>query len=488
MKYHVVQLGCQMNISDGERVQQVLEGMGFVHTDTIEEAQLLGVIACSVRQKGIDKVYNMVSKWNKWKNKKSLITFVSGCVLPADREQFLKLFDMVFPMSDLPEFPNMIKQYGIVTPAGLQSLDKGFEDLNRQATVPKNKSAFQLMPVEIKEEPNEKSLLRPDKGIEKFWHIEPKYGSGFEAFIPIQNGCNKFCTFCAVPYTRGREVSRPSEEILQELEGLVASGFKSITLLGQNVNSYGLDKNGKELSFSGLLEKIGEFGNESDKDFWVYFTSPHPRDMGVDVIEVISRYKCLAKQIHIPVQSGDDGMLVRMNRKHGIDKYREIIHSIKHLIPEATIFTDIIVGFTGETEEEFENTLKIMGEFKYNMAYIAQYSPRPGAASSRWADDVPKEIKKERYHRLTEELMKHSQAYNNNLIGKTVKVLVRGKDRKEGYLSALTEGKIIVRFASADESLVGEYVYVTISSAVPFSTEGKLILKNNPQQLASAKV
>jgi tRNA-2-methylthio-N6-dimethylallyladenosine synthase len=269
-------------------------------------------------------------------------------------------------------------------------------------------------------------------------------------------------------------------EIVDELKSLVENGYKSITLLGQNVNSYGLDKNGEEKSFAELLEAIGQFGDESGKDFWVYFTSPHPRDMGDDVIEVISRYKCLGKQIHIPVQSGDNNMLVRMNRKHSIEKYRNIIESIKRLIPEATIFTDIIVGFTGETEEEFENTRKIMEEFKYNMAYIAQYSPRPGAASSRWSDDIPKEVKKDRYHALTEELMKHSLEYNRNQIGKTVKVLVRGKDRKEGYLSALTEGKIIVRFASEDESLIGEFVKVRIDSAVPFSTEGELISTKIP--------
>jgi len=479
MKYHIVQLGCQMNISDGERVQQVLDGMGFVPTDNEEEAQLLGVIACSVRQKGIDKVYSKIAKWNNWKNSKSLITFVSGCVLPADREQFLKTFDMVFTMSDLPGFPDMIQQYGIVTPAGLQSLDKGFQTLiKRDAAVPPRNNTLNFQLVDTPLEKQQKSLLRPDKGIGDFWHIAPKYGSNFEAYIPIQNGCNKFCTFCAVPYTRGREVSRPSVEIIEELKSLVENGCKSITLLGQNVNSYGFDKNGGEVSFSGLLEEIGKYGNERGHDFWVYFTSPHPRDMGDDVLEVIAGYRCLAKQIHLPVQSGDDKVLVRMNRKHSVEKYRSIIDSIKRLIPKATIFTDIIVGFTGESEEEFERTRQIMKEFKYNMAYIAQYSPRPGAASSRWADDIPKVVKKERYHKLTEELMKHSLEYNKKLIGKTVKVLVRGKDRKEGYLSALTEGKIIVRFQSDDERMIGEFCEVKITSAVPFSTEGELITVN----------
>ena len=259
------------------------------------------------------------------------------------------------------------------------------------------------------------------------------------------------------------------------MQSLVDTGFKSITLLGQNVNSYGLDKKGNEISFPELLRRIGEIGNNSPNDFWLYFTSPHPQDMTDEVIEVISQYQCLAKQIHLPVQSGDDAMLKRMNRSHDLAQYRHIVQTIRRLIPEATLFTDIIVGFTGETEEEFENTRKAMEEFKYNMAYIAQYSPRPGAASHEWPDDIPVQVKKERYHKLTDELMKHSLEYNQGIIGKTFKVLVRGKDRKEGYLSALTEGKIIVRFASENDVLIGQYVKVKITSAAPFSTEGVML-------------
>jgi len=474
MKYHIVQLGCQMNISDGERVQKVLDGMGFELTDNESEANLLGVIACSVRQKGIDKVYSRVSKWNKWKKKKNLITFVSGCVLPSDKDQFLELFDLVFTMSDLPELPTMISQYGIVSPAGMQTLDSGLKDLVYEKQNSLNPAEFRLR--EAKQTVKERSAtLVKNENIEEFWHITPKYGSGFEAYIPIQNGCDKFCTYCAVPYTRGREVSRASEDIFKEVVDLVSRGYKSISLLGQNVNSYGLDKKGEEIGFAQLLEKIGVYGEESGKDFWLYFTSPHPRDMNDEVLDVISKYKCLAKQIHIPIQSGDDEVLKNMNRNHSLEEYRQIIHSIRRILPEATIFTDIIVGFAEETEEHFANTKRIMSEFKFNMAYIAQYSPRPGAVSSRWEDTVTKEVKKQRYHELTEELMKYSLEYNEQMIGKTFKVLVRGKDRKEGYLSSLTEGKIIVRFASEDESLIGNYTHVKINSAIAFSTEGELI-------------
>jgi len=438
MKYFLLPLGCQMNRSDTERVRTVLHGMGFTETDKEEEATILGVIACSVRQKGIDKVYSRILKWNEMKQNHSCITFVSGCILPADRERFVKLFDLVFTMNELPDLPDMIQQYGAFN-------------------IPINRN------------------VNPSANMDRFWVINPDHLSDFEAFIPIQNGCNKFCTYCAVPYTRGREVSRKSEDIINELKELVDKGYKSITLLGQNVNSYGLDKKGEEINFAELLRRIGAYGDASGKEFWVYFTSPHPRDMSDEVIEVISQYRCLGKQIHLPIQSGDDNMLQRMNRKHTLDDYRHIIHTIRRLLPEATIFTDIIVGFTGETEEEFENSRKAMEEFKYNMAYIAQYSVRPGAVASSWADDVPKAKKRERYHILTDELMKHSLVYNQGLIGKTQKVLVTGYDRKNGYLTGHTEGKIVIRFQSRDKSLIGQIVTVKVTSATALSIEGTLL-------------
>jgi tRNA-2-methylthio-N6-dimethylallyladenosine synthase len=197
-----------------------------------------------------------------------------------------------------------------------------------------------------------------------------------------------------------------------------------------------------------------------------------------EVIEVIAQYKCLAKQIHLPIQSGDDKVLIHMNRKHGMEKYRQIVHTIKRLIPEATLFTDIIVGFTGESDEQFENTRKAMEEFKYNMAYIAMYSPRPGALSHRWFDDVNLDIKKQRHHQLTEDLKLYSRNYNEHMVDKTYRILVKGKARHEGYLMALTEGKINVRFLSTDESLVGQFVDIKITSAADFSVEGKLIKIN----------
>lgn len=440
MKYHLITLGCQMNLSDSERVTSVLNKAGYTWTDNEEEAGLIGILACSVRQKAIDKVYSRIHKWNKWKNHKNLITFISGCILPNDHEKFLKLFDITFQMKDLPQLPEMISRYGITTSAHLKT---GIDPHN--------------------------------ENIEQFWDVKPSYQSGFEAFIPIQNGCDKFCTFCAVPYTRGREVSRPSKDILAEMALLVSQGYKSITLLGQNVNSYGLDKKGEEIAFPELLRQVGELGKRMKKEFWVYFTSPHPRDMTDEVIEVIARYPVLAKQIHLPMQSGDDKVLIKMNRKHNMKKYREIVESIRRLLPNATLFTDIIVGFTGETDEQFESTRKAMEEFKFNMSYTAMYSPRPGAASHRWDDDVDQDEKKRRLHKLTEELRKHNRVYNQQLEGQTVRVLVRGADRKDGFLTSLTEGKLIVRFPADEENLIGQFVDIKITGSSDFSLEGELV-------------
>jgi tRNA-2-methylthio-N6-dimethylallyladenosine synthase len=476
MKYHLVTLGCQMNKSDSERVKTVIEGMGFSWTENEQEANLLGVLACSVRQKSIDKVYSKIFKWNKRKDRESLITFISGCVLPADEKRFLKLFDMIFTMNELPQFPDMIRQYGIVTPASLRHAEEAVPQKKEdQSTFTLDFSQLSKEGKKLSATDIQLSIDEEATDIDTFWDIKPEYASTFEAFIPIQNGCDKFCTFCAVPYTRGREVSRSSVEIVDEVKRLVNEGYKSITLLGQNVNSYGLDKKGEEISFAELLNQIGEFGNETEHDFWVYFTSPHPRDMGNDVIDVIAEYKCLGKQIHLPLQSGDDKVLIRMNRKHSLQKYRDIVEYIRLIIPQSTIFTDIIVGFTGETEKQFVNTSKAMEEFAFNMAYVAVYSPRPGATSSRWDDDIAMAEKKARLHRLTDVFAKSSRAWNEKMVDQTVRVLVTGTERKSGYLTAHTEGRVITRIYSYDKSLIGKFIDVNVVSTTDFSLAGEVV-------------
>lgn len=467
MKYHLVTLGCQMNKSDSERMRTVIDRMGYRWTDREEEADLLGILACSVREKAIHRVYTRIHKWNQMKDQRSLLTFVSGCVLPADKIKFLKLFDFVFTMNELPQFSDMVRQYGIVTPAGL---DAGAIAAEIDSAAAAGSDVGSLVSVES---------MTSDRraAMDGLWRVPATPVSTFEAYVPIQNGCDKFCTFCAVPYTRGREVSRPSKDILAEVNSLVSGGYKSITLLGQNVNSYGLDRPGAEISFAELLEQIGKIGGGRREPFWLYFTSPHPRDMGDDVIDVISQYPCLGKWIHLPLQSGDNRVLRRMNRQHSVASYRRIVQSIRDRLPDATLFTDIIVGFTGETEAEFENTRLAFDEFDYDMAYIALYSPRPGAASSRWVDDVPLDVKRERLHILNDLLEERAVRAHQRLIGRTVPVLVTHYDDRNDVLMGQTEGRLKIRLESRDRELVGMFIDVTVTSIAGLALGGEMALQ-----------
>ncbi len=447
MKCCVVTLGCQMNRSDSERIRRVIEGVGFEMTDNEEEASLIGIVACSVRQKAIDKVYSKISKWNRWKKEKSLITFVSGCILPADEARFLEIFDLLFRMNQLQELPEMLRQYGVATEYAVRN------------------PPWRTEP----------STGEYDHGPPAFWKIDPVGSGSFEAFVPIQNGCDKFCSFCAVPLTRGREVSRPSADILVEVERLVDRGVKSITLLGQNVNSYGLDNPGRELSFAEMLRAVGKIGKAAGKELWVYFTSPHPRDMTREVLETMAAYDCLAKQIHLPLQSGDDKLLRRMNRNHNVEEYMKVVANIRKLLPSATLFTDIIVGFCGETDEQVESTAAAMLEIQFNMAYIARYSSRAGARSARWEDDVTSEQKSRRLARLTAVLKRTSRQYNEAMVGRTTRVLVERVDpRVEGAVCARTEGKLPVRIVGASPDLVGTFQTVEITAAADLSLSGAL--------------
>ncbi|OQX29822.1 MAG: tRNA (N6-isopentenyl adenosine(37)-C2)-methylthiotransferase MiaB [Spirochaeta sp. LUC14_002_19_P3] len=449
MKYHIVPYGCQMNRSDTERVKTILNSMGYTESgdESADDVLIKGIAACSVRQKAIDRVYGKIHKWNKEKNEKPLITFITGCMLPADKANFLKMFDLVFPIEQLPQLPDMIRQYGVPIPA-LREL--GVESMRFYS----NSEA-------------ENSF------IEDFWQLKPQYSSRIEAYVPIQNGCDKFCSFCAVPYTRGREVSRASGDILAEVEGLVNQNFKAITLLGQNVNSYGRDKPGRELSFAQLMREVGEIGRRSGKPFWTYFTSPHPRDISRELLEVMSSYPVLADWVHLPLQSGDDEVLRRMNRNHSMARYRGAVEDIRRILPRATLFTDIIAGFSGESEDQFEKTVQAMREFQFDMAYIAQYSPRPGARSARWEDDVSRQEKERRYRILSEALIQCAEPKRQAQVGTLVRVLLTGADRRSGYLSGYTEGRIPIRL-KAGSAAIGEFIQVRISSVRPLSMEGEV--------------
>jgi tRNA-2-methylthio-N6-dimethylallyladenosine synthase len=429
MTFYIQAAGCQMNISDTERIRTLLTDSGFTPGEE-ETADILGIVACSVRQKSIDKVFARINAWNRRKEKQPVITFLTGCVLPEDRVKFLKLFDLVFDTSEAMHLSDMIRQYGIVT--GQENQDA-------------------------------------------FWKVTPSYDSPFEAFIPIQNGCNNFCAYCAVPYTRGREVSRDPGEIVGEYQTLLDRGYRSVTLLGQNVNSYGLDRKGELPGFPELLDRLGDLGDRAEKPVWLYYTAPHPKDMTDRVIEVMARHPSLARQIHLPLQSGDNDILKRMNRHYTVEDYGRIIDSIRKHLPDATVFTDIIVGFPGETEEQFGNTARAFERFRFDMAYIARYSPRPGAQSTGWGDDQPHEVKKERLNRLSVILKGIAEEKNRALTGRTLPVLVYGHNRSGKQLAGLTEGRVNIQFPPPDQARQiksGEMVPVTITGAQGLSLSG----------------
>lgn len=427
MKYFLLPLGCATNKSDTERIAGVLESLGYTPADSEEDAQFIGIVACSIRQSAIDRVHGKIHNWNKRKKTEQLVTMLSGCILPEDEKKFLKKFDLVVRLDDIPQLPNMLKEYGVVAPQG-------------------------------------------------FWDINPKRRSSFKALVPIQNGCDKFCTYCAVPYTRGREVSRPSDDIINTVKELVNDGVKQITLLGQNVNSYGLDKPGEERTFAELLEEIGKVCDAADHRVWVHYTSPHPRDMNEEVYEVQAKYESLAEYLNLPLQAGDNDVLKKMNRRYTVEHYMEKLDMARKHMPNITVSTDIIVGFCGETEEQFERTKAALKRGKYDLAFIAQYSPRPGAvAEKRFEDTVEKSEKKRRDVELTDVLRETALENNKKMVGQTIPVLVEAESRKNGKLLARTEGLKSVEFEYPDNSLIGEFVDVKIVDCDAWRFYGELV-------------
>lgn len=437
MKYFLVTYGCQMNQSDAERIAAVLEELGFEKTENEAEANILGVVACSVRQTSINRVYGRIVAWNERRDRERVITFVSGCILDRDRKKFAKLYDLQFSIEELPQLPGLLATYGV-------------------PFVPRHS-------------------LASDNERTDYWKIAPLCGSEVQAWIPIQNGCNRFCAYCAVPYTRGREVSRDAREILDEISRLLGQGYRRFTLLGQNVNSYGRDREGSLPVFARLLDDAADIIEKSGREALIHFTSPHPSDMSRDVFEVMRARRAVARQVHLPLQSGDDAVLSRMRRSYTLSRYREIIGWIRELVPEASLFTDIIVGFPGESEAEFENTRLAMEEFQFDMAFVAMYSPRPGTAGSKMKDDVPQAEKNRRLHVLADLLKETAGRRKAGMVGRIERVLVDGIV-SPGVYSARTGGLIPVHIADPSAGLAaGMFVDTEITAASPMSLAGRLV-------------
>lgn len=323
-KYHIIVFGCQMNTSDAERIASVLEFEKYKKSKNVDDADLVVIVMCSVRQSAVDRVFGVAEKL-KNKNKKIILT---GCILEKDKNKFLKKFDDVL---DIKSFFKKYKNYLDVT---------------------------------------------------------PKYSSEKVVYVPIMTGCNNFCSYCVVPYTRGREISRSAKEIICEIKNILKNGAKEIWLLGQNVNSY---KSGK-INFPKLLKKV----NDIEGDFKLNFTTSHPKDFSDELIETMTKCEKLSMDLNLPIQSGDDEILKKMNRPYTVAQYKNLVKKIRKALPNIRLSTDIIVGFPGETKKQFNNTVKTLKEIGYGVAFINKYSPREGTAAAKLKDDVSWQEKKRR--------------------------------------------------------------------------------------------
>jgi tRNA-2-methylthio-N6-dimethylallyladenosine synthase len=403
MKYTIQTYGCAMNLSDSERVASVLERLGY--EATTEKADVLVLNTCSVKQKAEDRVFGLRKILKKLHDENpELRVAVTGCMIrktsvqtaPEDRDPLLDTMsevDIAFRIEDVAQLPDLLKA---VDPK------LHFEDAI-------------------------------DEGeLENYFKIIPTKTGTHSVFVPIMTGCDKFCTYCIVPFTRGREKSRNFADIVAECEKHVREGAIEITLVGQTVNSYGLSFNDKK---SGEFEAYGKtpFASllrEVDKLYALglrrlRFTSPHPRDFSDELIQTLAELKTICPYIHMPIQSGDDAVLRRMNRNYRMPEYKEIMQKIQKAIPGCAISTDIIVGFPGETDEEFENTYRMYEEMEWDNCFSSRYSPRKGTYSERtMKDDVSAQVKAQRWHRLNALVKKISNKKHEAQIGRTVEVLV----------------------------------------------------------------
>lgn len=462
--YSIITLGCQMNHSDSERIAAVLEWAGLHEAPKNEIADVYVINTCSVRQKAEDKVFGMSSKFeNIKKQNPDTKVIITGCMVKRDTRSHDRAFYQM----------------------------KYEKELNSKLYW-----ADFLLPISQIHQITELLGINIGIKIDEYLSITPKYKSNFQAFIPISTGCNKFCTFCIVPFTRGEEKHRPFHEIYQEVHKLVKNGYKEITLLGQNVNSWRSSTHGhlkvpipkfrnpnliekSFLSFHNLLEELALI----DEEFWLRFTSSHPYDINIELIDVMAKYTNIAKQLHFALQSGSNTILKRMNRHYTVEEFKEKVNLIRQKIPDIAITTDIIVGFCGETEKEFEETLKVCEEIKFDQIYISEYSQRPGTIASKfYKDDVPKTQKKLRKKILEEALKKYALQNNTKHVGKIEKVLISEiihDDKQTRIISKNSQGKnVITNLEKNDKNKMpkeGEFKYARIQQAREFELIGELL-------------
>ena len=432
----VMTFGCQQNEADSEKIAGMAEAMGYEILNSPEKAYLIVVNTCAIREHAELKALSIIGQYKHIKQKNpDLVIAVCGCMVTQEhRVNDIKFkypyVDFVFSTAAIHKLPQLLSE----------KVKRG------------------------------KRLYCTDEDYSVAEGLPIRRESNYRAWVSIMYGCNNFCTYCIVPYVRGRERSRRKEEIIAEVKQLVADGYNDITLLGQNVNSYGKDM-GFDYDFADLLDELAQI----DGDFILHFMTSHPKDATKKLVDVIAKNKRVAKQFHLPLQSGSDAILKKMNRHYQLDRYFEIVDYMKEKMPDIVITTDIIVGFPGETEEDFEGTLEALRRVKYDMIYSFIYSPRKGTPAAEMEDQVPSAVQSERFNRLLNLQNEIAYEINQKHLGETIRVLCDGKSKNNpDILCGRTEGNKIVLF-SGDTALEGKYVNIKITKCETFALLGEIV-------------
>lgn len=431
--------GCQMNEYDSARMADLLgEEHALEMTDNPAEADVLLLNTCSIREKAQDKVFSQLGRWRELKlEKPQMVIGVGGCVASQegaairDRAPYV---DVVFGPQTLHRLPEMIDA---VRETGKAQVDISFPE------------------------------------IEKFDRLPEPRVEGPSAYVSIMEGCSKYCSFCVVPYTRGEEVSRPLADVLLEITQLLEKGVKEVTLLGQNVNGYrGTAPDGHIVDFAELLHTVAALDGLER----IRYTTSHPLEFSDALIEAHAQIPKLVKFVHLPVQAGSDRILAAMKRNHTALEYKSRIRKLKAAVPDICISSDFIVGFPGETEKDFEQTLKLIEDVGFDFSYSFVYSARPGTPASELADETSEQIKKERLQRLQQLINQQGFAISRQMVGSTQRILVSDYSKKDpGKLQGRTENNRIVNFVSNNPQLIGQFVNVRIDDALPHSLRGTLV-------------
>ncbi|NLH02137.1 MAG: tRNA (N6-isopentenyl adenosine(37)-C2)-methylthiotransferase MiaB [Clostridiales bacterium] len=430
--------GCQQNEEDSEKIRGYLDAMGYAMTDDEFEADVIVINTCAVREHAEMRVFGNIGALSHTKKKKpGQIIAVCGCMVQQEHiaEKIKKSFpqvDLVFGPDELWRFPELLKT---VMSTRRRIFARGKGDGCVVEGIPH---------------------MRSDK---------------VKAWLSVMNGCNNFCSYCIVPYTRFRERSRRPDDILEEARSLVAEGYKEITLLGQNVNSYGRDLNCR-VSFAQLIRMI----NDIDGDFVIRFMTSHPKDAHEELFAAMKDCEKCEKHLHLPLQAGSDRILKAMNRCYTAEKYLSLVDKVREYIPDIVLTTDIIVGFPGETDEDFEETMKVIEKVRYDAMFTFIYSKREGTPAAKMPDPFTREQKQVHFDRLLEVQNRISEEKHREYIGKTVRVLIDGRDREEGVLTGRTIGGRLVR-TTGDESLIGSFTDVLIKDCNTWALRGDIARK-----------